>query len=442
METREAMVDGPDDPEVSTGIWDVAVIGAGPAGSAAALAVLRARPDARVVLLDRSEFPRDKTCGDGVAAEVLDVLDRLGAGDLLDGWPRVHRLRLGFPDGTQVVRPLPRPTVIVPRLVLDSRLVTAAVDRGAVLRRHRVRRVDLPAVPGSDRPVTVDGTVRARIVIGADGAHSVVRASIGLARPRPGTTAIAIRAYAPVAAGFTDEQVIAFAGHAAWPAYAWSFPLGDGRANIGYGEALPVRGPGPTRAELLARLSALLPGVGDGATGWRAHHLPVSTGRVRLPDGPVLLAGDAHGLINPLTGEGIHDAVRSGAVAGLAAVHALRRGTPHRAAAVYRAGLRAALGRHQRHMDAVVRLAADPRVISAGLEVAAAEQRHFDTMVRLGLADGTLTPGLVLALIRRGGVAGVWNVLTRIRSTSATAIPIIGRGRRCPEPGSPRRLPA
>lgn len=415
-------VDGAQDTGEISDIWDVAIVGAGPAGSTAALAVLGARPDARVLLLDRSDFPRDKTCGDGVAAEVLDVLGRLGVGDLLDDWPRVHRLRLGFPNGPQVVRPLPRPTVVIPRLVLDSRLVGAAVDRGAVLRRHRVRQIEVPAWsgsgvgPGPDTPVTLDGTIRARIVIGADGAYSAVRTALGLGRFGPGTTAIAIRAYAPVTSGRQDEQVIAFAGHAAWPAYAWSFPVGDGWANIGYGEALPVHGHGLTRADLLARFATLLPGAEQDATDWRAHHLPLSTGRVRLPDGPVLLAGDACGLINPLTGEGIHDAVRSGAVAGLTVARVLREGTPERAAAVYRLGLRAALGRHQRHMDAVIRLARDPRVISAGLEVAAADQRHFDVMVRLGLADGTLTPGLVLALIRRGGVAGIWNAVRSVRS--------------------------
>lgn len=392
-------------------LWDVAVVGAGPAGAAAALAALRARPSARVLLLDRADFPRDKTCGDGVAAEVLDVLDRLGVGGLLDDWPRVHRLRLGFPDGTGVARRLRRPTLVVPRAVLDARLVAAAVDRGAVLRRHRVRRVGRAVDDAGDRPVELDGAVRARVVVGADGAHSAVRAGLGLSPPRPGTTAIALRGYAPVGVAREHEQVIAFAGHAAWPAYAWSFPVGDGRANVGYGEALPVGGPGPTRDEMLDRLAALLPGAEAGGTGWRAHHLPLSTGRVRVPDGPVLLAGDALGLVNPLTGEGIHAAVRSGALAGLAAARAVRQGCPERAATLYRAGLRAGLGRHLRHMDAVAHLAGDVRVLSAGLEVAAADRRVFDDLVRLGLADGGLTGHLVVALARRAGVGGVAQTL-------------------------------
>ncbi|MEJ2579942.1 MAG: NAD(P)/FAD-dependent oxidoreductase [Kineosporiaceae bacterium] len=392
-------------------VWDIAVVGAGPAGSAAALAALQRWPQARVLLLDRAAFPRDKTCGDGVAAQVVDILDRLGVGDLLDDWPRVNRLRLGFPEGIGVARRLRRPTIVIPRAVFDARLVDAAVRRGAVLRQHRVRRLTRATTGSGDPVLELDGQLRARVVIGADGAHSAVRTGLGLPGPRPDRTAIALRGYAPVSAGREREQVIAFAGHTAWPAYAWSFPIGDGRANVGYGEALPARGPGPGRARMLDRLAALLPGAEIGGADWKAHHLPLSTGRVRQPDGPVLLAGDALGLINPLTGEGIHAAVRSGAIAGLAAAQQVHRGSPDRAAAVYRAGLHAALGRHLRHMAAVARMTGDVRVVSAGLQVAAEDQRIFDDFVDLGLADGALTGRMVLALARRGGVAGVAETL-------------------------------
>jgi geranylgeranyl reductase family protein len=392
------------------GECDVAVIGAGPAGAVAALAVLQSWPDARVRLLDRADFPRDKTCGDGLAAQTLDVLAEVGEPTLLDDWPRVHRLRLGFPDGTGVARTMARPTLVVPREVLDARLVEAVVKRGAVLSRHRVRQVR-PEGSGA----VVDGALRARVVIGADGAHSAVRAGLGLPAPRPGTTAIALRGYAPVPAARAQEQVIAFAGHAAWPAYAWSFPVGDGRANVGYGEALPVDGPGPSRARMLARLEALLPGATDGVQGLKAHHLPLSTGRVRQPDGPVLLTGDALGLVNPLTGEGIHAAMRSGAVAGGVAARVARAGAGERAGSRYRRRLAAAMGAHLRHMDLVIRLSVDPRVVRAGLEVSAKDQRVFDTLVELGLADGTLTPQLVFALIRRAGAGGLVETLRSVR---------------------------
>jgi geranylgeranyl reductase family protein len=415
----------PDDREPEE--WDVAVAGAGPAGAVAALAVLDAWPGARVVLLDRQDFPRDKTCGDGLAAQILDVLAEVGEPALLDDWPRVHRLRLHFPDGAGVAGTMARPTLVVPREVLDARLVEAAVKRGAVLRRHRVRQVR-PLASGG---VLVDDALRARVLIGADGAHSAVRTSLRLPPPRPGTTAIALRGYAPVHPDRAEEQVIAFAGHAAWPAYAWSFPIGDGRANVGYGEALPVGGPGPSRARMQEQLEVLLPGSTEGITGLKAYHLPLSTGRLRQPDGPVLLVGDALGLVNPLTGEGIHAAVRSGAVAGAVAARTARAGAGatdgagagggQRAGREYRRALSRAMGAHLRQMDLVARLAADPRVVRVGLEVSAADRRVFHALVDLGLADGRLTPHLVLALIRRAGVAGLAETLRSARRSARRA---------------------
>jgi geranylgeranyl reductase family protein len=400
---------------------DVAVVGAGPAGAAAALAVLRAAPGARVVLLDRASFPRDKACGDGVAPHVQDVLTRLGVPPLLEDHAPGEVLRLEFPGGASAARPMPRPARVVPRTVLDARLVAAAQERGAQLVRHRVRRLERDG----DLEV-LDGDLRARVVVGADGPRSAVQGALaarldgrglpGVYRPRlprpvrGGDVAVALRGYAPVGAGREREQIIAFEPDAAWPAYAWSFPVGDGRANVGYGELLPADGrPGPTKARMLERLEALLPGAGDGGTAWRAAHLPLSPGRARQPDGAVLLAGDALGLVNPLTGEGIHAAVLSGALAGLAAARALRRGRPHDAGRSYRLALRSTFGRHHVHLGAVARLAADRRLVAAGLRAGGDRQDVFDGLVEMGLADGTLTRAVLGGtMVRlRPGLGGV-----------------------------------
>ena len=84
-------------------VYDVAVIGAGPAGTAAALRVLRDRPASRVLLLDPATFPRDKVCGDGIAAAVFDLLAALGAPGLEELAPPVPRLRLRTPRGRPVI---------------------------------------------------------------------------------------------------------------------------------------------------------------------------------------------------------------------------------------------------------------------------------------------------------------------------------------------------
>lgn len=110
-------------------MWDVAVVGAGPAGAAAALAALAERPRARVLLLDRAAFPRDKACGDGVAPHVLDVLDGLGAANVVSDRVPVRILDLSQCPWT-VHRQMRRPAWVVPRRVLDARLVEAAVACG------------------------------------------------------------------------------------------------------------------------------------------------------------------------------------------------------------------------------------------------------------------------------------------------------------------------
>jgi geranylgeranyl reductase family protein len=365
--------------------WDVVVVGGGPAGAACATAARHAEPAARVLVLDRADFPRDKVCGDGIAPEALDVLAGLGldADALTEGWASVPRLRLRAPGGTTVERRMHRPARVVPRAVLDARLLGAALTVGAEFRRHLVRRVEVHPTH-----VDVDGMLTAGVLVGADGAESVVRRALGIAPNWPHRLAIAIRGYAAVPAGLSDVQLIATTEQR-WPAYAWSFPIGDGRANVGYGEL--VSG-GVDRAGLLAGMERLLPGVE--AADLKAHRLPLSTGRPRQPDGRVLLAGDAASLINPLTGEGIFYAVLSGALAGAAAAHGASAG------ARYRRALARRLGRHLQHSSTASWASRWPRAMDAVFRAAAGDQRVFDDVVDLGLADGRLTSRALTAAAR------------------------------------------
>ncbi len=365
---------------------DVLVIGGGPAGAACAAAVRRTRPDADVLVLDRAAFPRDKVCGDGIAPEALDVLAVLGidVAALTDGFPAVPRLRLRGPRGTTVERETARPSVVVPRAVLDGRLLEQVLAGGARFQRHTVRSVAVHPTH-----VEVDGRFRAPVLVGADGAESVVRRALGVPPNRPDRLAVAIRGYAPVLPGMDGVQVVTTTKQR-WPAYAWSFPLGDGRANVGYGEL--VSG-GVTRAELVAGLHRMLPGVEP--TGLRAHRLPLSTGRPRLPGGRVLLAGDAQSLINPLTGEGIFYAVLSGALAGAASAAGAQAGQ------VLQRALDQRLGAHLRSSGTASQLSRWPVLMDAAVRAAVAEQRVFDDVVALGLADGRLTARSLAATLRR-----------------------------------------
>ncbi|MGW2159142.1 NAD(P)/FAD-dependent oxidoreductase [Nonomuraea sp. NPDC001699] len=366
--------------------WDLAVVGAGPAGSAAALRAVQLRPDLRVVLLDRAGFPRDKPCGDGIAAHGRDELARLGLPDLIDDYRPTPRLTVVSPGGLRVSAEAARPNHVVPRRVFDARLVEAAGARGVEVRCHRVREL---ARDGSW--VVLDGRLRARTVVAADGAYSAVRRLIGMPAAAERHTALAVRGYADVPES-DDVQLIAMQ-RAGWPAYAWSFPIGDGTANVGFGMLLPrLRTAGaPGRQVLHGRLAELLPD--RPARDLRAHHLPLSTGRPAPGAGRVLLAGDAAGLINPLTGEGIYYALLSGRLAAEAAVEA-----PDDPLARYRAKLRGALGRHLRTTDVLARLAQSPGFIDAAIGTAAHRKEVFDLLVEVGLGAGTVPAPLALAV--------------------------------------------
>ncbi|GAA3112841.1 NAD(P)/FAD-dependent oxidoreductase [Streptosporangium carneum] len=376
-------------------VWDLVVVGGGPAGSAAALRAKQLRPQARVLLLDKADFPRDKACGDGIAAHGRDELALLGVPDLIADYRPARRLSIVSPGGARVHAAVARPNHVVPRAVFDARLVDAARERGVEVRRHRVR-----ALAARDGHVVVDDAVTARAVVAADGANSTVRRLVGVRSFPARHTAIAVRGYADVPVE-DDVQLIAMQRDG-WPAYAWSFPVGDGSANVGFGMLLPrLRATGlPGREVLHGRLAELLPHLP--ARDLRAHHLPLSPGRAEPGLGRVMLAGDAAGFVNPLTGEGIYYALLSGRLAGEAAVQAADDPL-----AAYRRGLGRALGRHLRTTDVLARAAQRPGFVDAAIDTAARRPEVFDLLVEVGLGAGTVPLPLACAVVRRWLVNGL-----------------------------------
>jgi len=381
----------------------VVVVGAGPAGASAALAARRARPGARVLLLDKAAFPRDKACGDGIAAHALDELAALGVTGAAAGSAPVARLCLRTPGGAVAVRTMARPAHVIPRRVFDARLVDAARAAGAELRTARVRALEqrdgqvvLTVAPGrapagagaagegGDRGGGHRATgcqVAAPVVVAADGANSTVRRLLGVAPQPPAHLAIAVRGYATAPPG-PPEQLIALVAQG-WPAYYWSFPIGDGTANVGYG-LLRGRLTGG-REDLHARLAALLPGQPADPATLRAHHLPLSTVRPRPVHGRVLLSGDAASLVNPLTGEGIYYAVATGARAGAAAVG-------EDPAGAYVGALRRLLVAHLRQTGVLGRALRHRPLVDAAVRAAARSRPVFDDLVEVRLGAGRVGP--------------------------------------------------
>lgn len=297
---------------------DVVIIGGGPAGAAAAIGALRARPESRVVILEKEEIGRDKTCGDALSPHAVRTLAVLGALDTLHGYAPVRRSVLALPDGTTGTADLDVPGYVIPRATFDRRLLETAIDHGATLVRHRVR-----STSRRGDSYLFDGVVEAPVVVDASGAAAVMRRLLAGERPPKRHEAVAVRAYATEG---PDNGLHIVVDDLNWPtAYAWAFPvrLRDGGVtfNVGYGlNAEKARVGTWSRQRLWERFEELLPGYVVDETTRSGAVLPLSTARAGLGGDRVLFTGDAAHLVNPITGEGIAYALTSGMLAGRAAV--------------------------------------------------------------------------------------------------------------------------
>jgi geranylgeranyl reductase family protein len=309
--------------------FDVLVVGAGPAGSASAIHL--ARGGARVLLADRERFPRDKPCGGGLTGRALRHLP-------CDVSPVVEHvvdhfvLRVGY--GRRFARGSPSPLILMTqRRRLDLHLAEQAAAAGVDFRDGaRVERVE---ADGRAVVARVAGSrVRASYVVGADGANGLVARATGLGDGIVTGVALEANAHwgeldpAPYAGTAWVELGVVPGG------YGWVFPKGD-HANLGVGG---WHEEGPRLRGHLARLARSHGADPTRLRGLRGHRLPMRRLGAPAARGHALLVGDAAGLVDPLSGDGMYEAFVSAELAA-AAVLADRPGS-------YEAELSAALDRH------------------------------------------------------------------------------------------------
>ncbi len=287
-------------------IWDVVVAGAGPAGCAAALVL--AREGLEVLLLERYRPPRYKVCAGVFSMKAIRLLQSLG----LDIAP-LARTRLGpvlftlrgaDPVVVEGHRSLAQ---LLDRSESDRFLAEHAAQAGAQLRDGtRVIRVETNW--RECRVHTSEGLIRSQYVIGADGGLSAVARSLDLG-PSPGRMGWAVEQVLPASKAVNGAQV----DLAAVPGgYFWVFPRGE-EASVGLGTCA-----GPSRG-LKSRLVDMMKSRGlEPLPRTRGHPLSALPSQRRLGRHRVLLAGDAAGLVDSLTGEGIYSALRSGTEAARA----------------------------------------------------------------------------------------------------------------------------
>jgi geranylgeranyl reductase family protein len=356
---------------------DLIVIGGGPAGSAAGLTAAQA--GLRVALVDKAQFPRDKLCGGGITGRGRRHLREVFALDVeRPEFLRCDRIRLTAGGQTLADVAGAPPLWMTQRRELDALLLGAASTAGCmVFTGQRIARIE----PQDGDVTLASGTrIRAPVVIGADGANSMVAKTLFGRAHDPAQIGFALEVEFP----HRDETVRPVEidlGATAW-GYGWAFPKA-GSVTLGIG------GVHRHNPDLRASFETFAARHGARLSDLRCKGAFLPFGEVRpVPGkGRVLLAGDAAGLVDPITGEGIAWAMKSGALAATAAVEALRRGRADTALGRYSRALRP-IQTELRRARALRWLAYQPRLQPAFLRLLASEpglQRRY-----LALLSGDL----------------------------------------------------
>jgi geranylgeranyl reductase family protein len=312
---------------------EVVVVGGGPAGAAAAITLARAGRD--VVVVDKARFPRDKCCGDGLTVAALRELEDLGIGpEVVAHWQVVDETWIRSPSGRTVRLPLPQGqgqfAVVVPRVELDAAILDRARAAGAKVHDGHGLVSARAAAGGIELDVDGLGSVRADYAIGADGAWSPLRHALGVHQPGYLGDWHAFRQYFSGVGPEAARRLWVWFEADLLPGYAWSFPLPGGRANVGFGikrgAGIAIRDMKRIWPELLSR-PHLRQVLGEDARPEEPHKawpIPARVGRLPLTagDGRALFAGDAAAAVDPLTGEGIAQALVTGRLAAEAVLGA------------------------------------------------------------------------------------------------------------------------
>lgn len=309
--------------------FDMLVIGAGPAGSAAAC--WAARHGARVALIDKASFPRSKLCG-GLFTERSHKVYQEVFGQPFDFSKAITRTEIEFWHDNQclsVLQDVP-PLHMTMRFDLDATLFGLAIDAGATDYSGR----SIAQLNGTVVTLQDGEILRGQVLIGADGVKSMTARHLFGAAFDTSTIGFGLEIDAPLVSQETPRPLRIDFAAARW-GYGWSFPKRTS-TTIGIGGVLASNP--DMKAQFSGYLGSL--GVDSDPKGFKGHHLPFGDFRKTPGRANVLLAGDAAGLVDPITGEGIALAMKSGQLAAQATMEAIDKNAPHTALNSYQVALK------------------------------------------------------------------------------------------------------
>ncbi len=323
---------------VEKAFYDAVIVGGGPSGSTCA--VFLGKMGHRVLLLDKAKFPRDKTCGDAISGKSMGVLREMGLLGNMEGIEnsKIYGVTFSSPEGYVVEIPFRNEENVgycARRLVYDNMLFQNARKYATVMEEFTVTDI----LKAGDYVVGVKGLskdgkeneFKAKVVVGADGATSVVANKLGMDRLEEAHHCVAVRAYFKGVTGMTNNIELHFV-QSIVPGYFWIFPLDSGLANVGAG--LLTKDFKKRKINLRdwmmneIKTNPLFKDRFRNATlasEVKAWSLPFGSKRRKNHGNGFVLVGDAASLIDPFTGEGIGNAMTSGNLAAKAIHRALEK---------------------------------------------------------------------------------------------------------------------
>lgn len=311
--------------------FDVIIVGAGPSGSAAAIKL--ANSGLKVALLDKASFPRDKTCGDALSVDVINQLEMLSRDLLVEFKSMEHKItsygvKIFSPDHHAIDIPFiykgkKSHGYICPRIHFDNLLLNHANKCFGIQYFENCLVTNVKARKDSVIIETSKGTFKTNLVLGADGAHSIVSKFLGDIKVDKNHYSAGLRVYYENVSSFHEENFIELHFFKdILPGYLWIFPLADNKANVGIGMlSSAVSKKKINLKEMLTNLLKTHPDLSERFKDakpletMKGYGLPLGSKKRNLSGDRFLLLGDAAALIDPFSGEGIANAIRSGRVA-------------------------------------------------------------------------------------------------------------------------------